>query len=818
LYLAVRRLLTNLRFTAVIVLTLALGIGANTAVFTLLDSVLWRPLPLHDPARLVNLYATDDKNTQSNFRLLPISYLNYRDIRDTNDLFTGLAAFLAHQMTLANVGNEPRRISVQLVTDNYFALLGVRPVRGRTFSSDEAGEAGGGKPVAVLSYSAWVNLYAADPNVIDQSIRLDAQQYKVIGVMPREFKGTMSLAGAEQIWLPLAHSDQILTGQMRDFLKTRRGLFLGAFGRLEPNVTLRQAHAAVATIAARLAQDHPGANRGRSLTVASLNDAALGINQRGQAVQAGTVLMIIVGLVLLITCVNLANLLIARAAAREKEMGIRAALGASREQLVRQLLAEYAILSVAGGLAGLLVAFWLLRLLWSLRPPFLPVDALVIALNWRMLTFSGGLVIVATLAIGLIPAARATRAQVRGALDQGSRGATNESGRMRWHEVLVVVELALALVVLICAGVFLRSLQQSRQIDPGFETKKLFVFAFDLGTERYDAERGQQFYSSVIERVRETPGVAAAAFGSNIPFGLGTVARTVYPEGHQAGPGEPPLMAIVNITSPGYFETLRLRLRHGRVLNDFDRPHTEAVAVVNEATAERFWPGRDAIGQRILLHGDKTSRQIVGVVSNSTQLQLGEPPQPVLYLALRQTYTPFVCLYVRTAGDPEAALPVVRRAVQEMDPRIALTDSGTLPELINRNLWAAHAGAALLSAFAVIALFLAAVGTYGVMADAVTRRTQEMGIRIALGARPADIWTLVLVRGLVLTAAGIGTGLMLALLVVRAADTLLYGIHALDPVTFAGVPILLAIVAMAACVIPARRATRVDPLLPLKGA
>lgn len=812
---AVRGFLKDRKIAIVLVLTLALGFGANTAVFTIVDAVLGRPLPVHAPSGLVNVYATDERNSQASFRLLPVSYLNYRDLREQARAFSGLAVFLSHTATLTGHG-EPRRISVQLVSEDYFSVLGVTALHGRPFTDDEAADSGGGLPVAILSFQAWRSLFAADPTAIGSRLRLDALPYTVIGVMPPGFKGIDSLASAEQIWLPLAHSTQILTGQLRDFVKTRRGLFLGAVGRLQPGTSAAQADAEVATIAARLAKEYPASNRGRGMTVTSTAAAALGINQRGQVVRAGAVLVTVVGFVLLIACVNLASVLLARGMSRRREMGIRAALGASHRQLVRQVLSECLVLAIAGGVFGLILGRWLLNVGWSLRPPSLPADAVDISLNPRVLGFTFLLVVLATVLVGVVPALRLTRLEPRDVLRQGGRGIAGAGGRVPWPEVLVVTETALALVVVICAGLFVRSLQQARAIDVGFDAEQMFVMAFDVGSQRYDAARARQFYELALARAGAAPGVEAAALASNPPFGRATVARTVSLEGRPAGEGEPPLMANITVASAGYFETLRLPLRRGRVFDAFDREEAMRVAVVNETAARRFWPDEVTLGRRFTLLGDKTVRQVVGVVADSVQFEMGEEPQPVIFLPVAQTHTPYACLYVRTSGVPGAAIAAVRRAVQQLDPQLAITDTGTMTEHIGRNLWARQAGAALLSGFAVLALALAAVGTYGVTSHLVSSRIPEVAIRIALGASRSDIWSLMLRRGAGLTALGVAAGLLLSVLVARAAGSLLYGIDSVDPPTFAAGLVVLATVGLAASIVPGRRAMRVDPVVQLK--
>jgi putative ABC transport system permease protein len=812
---ALRMLRRTPGFTAVAVLSLALGIGANAAIFTILNAVFLNPLPVQDASHLAQIFTRDTRTIDSstNFTLTGISLPNYEDFRDQNSVFANLAAF-----TFANVNwsgkAEPEQMPALVVTANYFDVLGVKAFRGRTFLPEEDKKPGA-NAVAVLSHSLWTRRFGADPNLIGQNITLNAQPYTVIGVAPPNFKGTFSLGGPDLVWVPISMRDQLFSGIWKQYSMDRRFRWLNVFGRLKPGMSLRQAEAAMKTIAAALEKQFPRENQGRTVALTLLSDAALGINQRRQFTLAGGVLMSVVGLVLLIACVNLANLLLARASRREKEMGIRVALGARRTRLVRQLLTESIVLALAGGAAGLLLAFWFRSVLWSYRPPFLLADAIDLSLDARVLAFTGGVSVLTGLLFGIVPAIQASDPDLNEILKVGGRGGTLAISRNPLRSSLVITEVALALVALAGAGLFLRSMANAQSIDPGFEPKKLFVFGFDLASQRYEPERGHQFFRDAIERAKAVSGVQAAAVASNAPLG-GAIWRTTFHEGEQDNPNYRGTIMQYTSVTPGYFETMRIPLRRGRDFNDFDREDTTLVAIVTEAMAKHFWPGADPIGKRFSYYGSSKLLEVVGVVGDSMIQQIGEDPQPAVYLSMRQNYEPASTLLVRTIGDPETVLGTVRTRIQQLDRNLALTNVQTIGKILDQGLWAPRMGAALLGVFGLLALVLASVGIYGVMAYSVSQRTNEIGIRMALGAQRRGILGLVMQHGLVLTLTGVIGGLVCALALARLLGSLLFGVSSSDPATFAGVSLLLVAVALVACYVPARRAMRVDPIIALR--
>ena len=811
-----RVLLKSPGFTVVAILSLALGIGANTAIFTIINAVFLHPLPVEEPSRLVELFTRDAKTVQSNanFQLTPTSLPNYEDFRDQNMVFTGLAA-ATFPLPLNWGGQaEPQLLNGDLVSANYFDVLGVKAFRGRTFFPDED-EKPGANAVLVMSYSLWTQKFGANPNLIGQTITLNATPYTVIGVAPPNFKGTISLAGPDLVWLPVSMRDSVLSGQFKAFENNRRFRWLSLIGRLKPGVTMQQAGAAMKTLMAGLEKQYPRENQGRTVEISLLTDSVLGINNRQQFTLAGAVLMSIVGLVLLIACVNLANLLLAQAAKREKEMSIRAALGAGRSRLVRQLLTESTLLSLLGGAAGLLVAYWGRELLWSFRPPFLQQGSLDLSFDARVLGFTAGASLLTGLLFGIIPALRASHPDLNATLKVGGRSGTLGWTHNRLRSLLVISEMALALVALVGAGLFLRSMQNAQKINPGFETKNLFEFFFDLGALRYDTAHGQQFIRDAIERAKSVPGVADAAVSSGGVFG-GGILGTVFREGEQSNPNDRGTLVGLDDVAPGFFDTMRIPLLRGRELNEFDKEGGTKVAIINEVMAKLMWPGQDAIGKRFYAFGTPEPFEVVGVAGNTVVLQINQDPQPTAYFPLRQQYSPVGALVVRTTGDPQAILGTVRGQVQQLDRNLAFTNVNTIGELLDQGLWAARMGAALLGIFGFLALALASVGIYGVMAYSVSQRTNEIGIRMALGARPGQVLRLVLKQGMRLALAGAAAGVLIALLLGRFVSGLLFGVSGKDPLTIGGVALLLSAVAALACYIPARRATRVDPIVALR--
>jgi putative ABC transport system permease protein len=802
-------------FSAVAILSLALGIGANTTIFTVVNAILLHPLPVKDISQVVELDTIDTKTHVgfANATKLGLSFRNFQDYQKQNEVLSGVACILPVPLTWSG-GAEARQVNGTMVSANYFDVLGLQSAAGRFFLPDEDTKLSGNN-VAVISYSFWANKLGADLNEVGKTLTLNAMPYTVIGVAPKGFKGTFTFGSAEQIWVPTSMHSQILTGFAEEFFNDRRLLNALAVGRLKSGIGVNQAEASLKTIASQLEKDFPKDNGGRSIALTPLTEAAVGANQHDQIALASTMMMTVVGLVLLIACANLANLLLARAARREREMGLRAALGASRPRLIHQMLTECILLSLIGGAAGLAIAYAGRTILWSFRPPFIQADSIDLSLDANVLIFTLGISLLTGLLFGVAPAFKASVPDLADTLKLGGRGGSIGWGRNKLRSLLVVSEIALSLVALVAAGLFIRSMRDAQKMDPGFESKNLFMLAFDLGALHYDEGHGQQFLRAAVERANATPGVKAAAIASNFPLG-GGFARTVFPEGEDESTGYRGTLTQLDDITAGYFDALRIPLLRGRLFTDADRKETASVAIINEAMAKKFWPDKDAIGKRFHFFGDTTLREVVGIARNSVVNAIGEVPVPLVYLPLAQDYAPAATLQVQTTGKPEPVIAGVRAQIQSLEPNLAITNVQTIGEIIDQGLWAPEMGAALLTVFGGLAMVLAALGVYGVLAYAVTQQTREIGIRMAMGAEGRDVLGLVVGQGLKLAGAGVALGILVALGLTRQLSSLLFGVSAYDPLTYGGVTLILVIVALLACYLPARRVTRVDPLVALR--
>jgi len=804
-------------FSFVAILPLALGIGANTTIFTVVNAILLNPLPVKDISRVVEVDTVDTKTrvTAANATKLGMSYVNFQDYaRQTPQLFSAMTCVVGPFPLTWSGGAEPRQLQGQMVSASFFDLLGLRPAAGRFFLPDEDTKPGGNN-VAVLSYSLWTNKFGANPDTIGQVLTLNATPLTIVGVAPNGFKGTFTFNNAEEIWVPVSMYPQMLAGFFKDNFNTRRFLATVVYGRLKDGVSITNAEASLKTIAAGLESAYPRDNGGRSIALTPLAEAAVGVNQRGQITLAGGLMMGIVGLVLLIACVNLANLLLAQAASREKEIGVRAAMGASRGRVIQQLLTESLVLAFLSALAGLAIAYIGRSILWSFRPPFIRDSDLDLGFDSHVLLFTLSVALLTAVLIGVAPALKAARPNLIEVLKVGGRGNTVGWASSPFRSMLVVTEIALALVALVGAGLFVRSMQNAQRIDPGFESTKLFMFNFDLGALHYDEGRGQQFFRAAIERAKTSPGVESATIADAPPL-IPAFSRTIFPEGQDEASGYRGTLTQVNDITPTFFETLRIPLVAGREFTDADRLETKQVVIANEAMAKHFWPNENAIGKRFHFHGDAGLREIVGVVRNTVENNFGEEPQPVAYLPLTQNYSPAAIILVRTSGRPEAVISSVRSQVQQLDSNLALTNVQTIGEVIDQGLWAPRMGAALLAVFGGLALILAIIGVYGVLSYSVNQQTREIGIRMAMGAQTGRVLRLVVGQGMRLACAGLILGLLVAFAAMRVLGSLLFGVSSHDPLTFVGVSLVLALAAVLACYIPARRATKVDPIIALR--
>jgi predicted permease len=807
---ALRMLWRSPGFAIVTILSLALGIGANSAIFTVTNAVLLRSLPVTDPSRLVQVQTADRSNPSS---VSALSRPNFDDVRAKNHVFTDMVATVGASVTISGRG-EARPLPIQLVTANYFDSLGVKPARGRTFFPDED-RTEGGNPVAVLSHAMWIDQFGGDPAIVGQAIALNQSTFTVVGVTPPEFKGVVTVANPDVVWVPMSMHSQVLSGTVETNFENRRLRTFRIFARLKPESSIATADAEMKVIAAQLEKEYPFANDGHTLAVSPLDGATLtGADGRAQLVTAAFALSAVAALVLLIACLNLANMFLARASRRAVEMSIRAALGAERARLGRQLLTENLLVAAAGGVGGILLAIWGRQILWSLRPPSLPIDAIDLRFDPKVLLFTAAATLVTGLIFGLGPALRGSKTDVNDVLKAGGRGNSASSG-MTLRGVLVVSQIALTVVALAGAGLFIRSMENAQAIDPGFETNKLFSFGIDMASLRWNAERGIAFQNAVLNRVRDVPGVDAAALASSAPFSTG-VSRTILKQGQESEAHPRGTGMAVNHVSPGYFDALRIRLLDGRVVNELDRADTVKVVVINEAVAKLFWPGENAVGKKLYYLSDPVIRQVIGVVANTTVINLGETPRPVLYIPLTQNYQPFVAIDVRTKGAPEPVLAATIAEVQRMNSALALVAPRTIQRQISDGLWAPRMGAALFGIFGVLGLLLAAVGIYGVTSYMVAQRTSEIGIRLALGATPKEVLMMVVGQSLRLAMFGVVTGLLGAFFLAKFTNRLLFQVSGADPTTFAATAIILITVTAIAGWFPGWRASRIDPIQALR--
>jgi macrolide transport system ATP-binding/permease protein len=806
---SVRRLLKSRGFTLVAVASLALGIGANTAIFSLVNTVLLRPLPVARPDRLVSVSVVGRGDS-----VLAFSYPTYKDFRDrSGDVLSGLFAERLAPMSLSR-GAANERVWGYLVTGNYFDVLGVAAERGRAFTQAEDA-APLANPVAVISHACWQRRFGADPSVVGRDVRLNGQTFRVVGIMPEGFAGT-EIVYTPEFWVPMSMQEWIEPGN--PWLEQRGTQNIFAVGRLKDGVTAEQAQASLNNLAEQVGREYPDTNEGQKIVL--VPPGFIVPQLRGAVVGFAAVLMGAVGLVLLIACANLANLLLARASSRRRELALCVALGASRWRLVRQLLVESLLLALAGGGAGLLLAVWILGLVAAYRPPIdIPVwiDA---AFDWRVLLFTLGASLLTSLLFGLAPALQATRTDLVPALKDAGAQAGRSRSRLRGG--LVVAQVTLSLMLLVAAGLTLRTLARLQMTSPGFEVEDGLVASFDLGLQGYDGARGRDFERRLVERVRALPGVRAASLTDLMPLSLNYTSNNVYIEGRPGARGANVPVSMVASVEHDYFGAMGIPVVAGRPFGERDDERAPQVVVVNETFARRFYggpdPAREALGKRMSFAGDTGPwAEIVGVAKDGKYWTIGEAPQLFVYSPLSQRYSATATLVVRTAGgDPRALIPAVNAEVRALDPALPLFDAKTFEEHMGLSLFPARVAAALLGGFGVLALLLAGMGVYGVVSYAAAQRTREIGIRMALGAQGRDVLRLVATSGMLLVAAGVLLGLAGAFALTRFMESVLYGVSATDPLTFALVVVLLAAVALLACLVPARRATKVDPMVALR--
>jgi predicted permease len=809
---AARNLRKSPAFAAFVILTLALGIGANTTVFTVINTVLLNPLPIKGASKLVAVDTLATSATSRSGPLLPLSYLNLEDLRNKNQVFINLAGYTPPMpLTLTSAAGS-ERIFAELVTANYFETLGLRPTMGRFFIPDED-RTPGAHPVVVIGYGTWQQRLGGAADVIGRTMRINGLVFTIAGVAPEGFKGVNAIFGPD-IWVPAMMAEQILPAQLRDALRERGEVIFHVAARLKPGVSMSLAEANLKIIAAGLEKEYPDANRGHTIALRSLTEAALG-DTRQSALFGSVVLMAIVGLVLLIACSNVANLLLARAAGRRQEIAVRLALGARRGRLIRQLLTESTLLGVLSGVVGLALADVGCRFLWSARPAQVAQNFVDLKMDAHVFVFALVVSLITGLLFGLVPALQSSRAEVVEALKEETRTAGRSRHRVTFANALLVGQVALSLVSLITAALFLRSIQRAYMIDPGFQTDRLAIFMMNPGQAGYNRERTEQFYRDVRARVAGMPGIASASWSSNLPL-WARFSRGIVIEGQTPQRQSDTVTAFVNTVDKNYFETTGIALTRGRDFTDMDRDGSLPAAIVNETMAARYWPHQDPLGQRFQFAGDKLFRQIVGVAKTANYQSLNEEPQPAVYLPLRQNFSDAMILHVRTERDPAEVLTAVQREVRAIDSHLDVTDVRTGRKLIDQALFSARIGVGLLGIFGLLALGLASVGLYGILAYSVNRRRHEIGVRMSLGADQSSVLWMVLQQGMRLVFTGVIVGLGVSFLIGRALSKLLYGVSATDPVSLAGASLTLLIVGALACYLPARGASRVDPLVALR--
>ena len=796
---AIRMLAKSPAFTFIAVLTVALAIGANTAIFSVVNAVLLRPLPYPHAEQLVRVFGTQPTLAEA-----PSSPANFLEWRSENQVFTHISTWVGQGFNLTGT-DKPERVIGARVSSDMFQLLGVQPMLGRDFT--EAEDRDGADRVVILSYEFWQRRFAGDPNAIRQTITLSDQTYTIVGVMPRGFAFPSTRT---QVWRPMAFSAAERA--------TRDTNFIDVVARMKPGVSLQQAQANMTAVAQSQAQRYPQTNFGVGVKVVSLQEHMVGDVRPMLVVLLGAV-----AFVLLIACANVANLLLARAAGRHREMAIRGALGASRSRVVRLLLTESVLLAIVGGALGLLLAIWSLDLLVSLKPANLPRLA-EIGVNRTVFLFTAAVSVLTGILFGLAPAWQVSKSDLNEGLKESGRGGSDAPRRQRMRALLVISEVALSLVLLIGAGLMIRSFSRLLAVDPGFKTDHVLTAFVSLPIAKYSKHDEQvAFYDRLLERLRNVPGISAAGVVTDIPlYGGGSTGFDV--DGRPpAAPGQR-AMTDYRISSPDYFSAMGMRVVKGRPFSSHDTEAAPGVVIINETLAARYFPGEDPIGKRLNLSGAPIDlREIVGVVNDVRNYGVDAEVKPEVYVPLLQSAPGYLAsissaltIVVRSTVDPAALGQTLREQVQALDKDQPVSELKTMDVYLAESMAQRRFNMLLLGAFAGLALVLAAVGIYGVIAYTVTQRTHEMGIRIALGARGGDILRLVFSNAMATTLAGIVTGLGAAFALTRLLQSLLYQVTATDPVVFATIPLLLLAVSAIATYLPARRAMKVDPITALR--
>ncbi len=794
---AIRRLFKSPGFTLVAIVTLALGIGANAAIFSVVNGVLLEPLPFPEPGRLVGVYHVSEGHRTV------MSGPNFIDVARASRSLESVAAMYRDREILTGQG-DPVRINVAKVSAAFFSVLRARPALGRVLRADE--NTPGKTNVIVLGDALWRERFGADPGIIGRTIQLDGVSTEVVGVMPRGF----AFPAERHAWAPIEYDTNFVSGQ-------RGAWYLSVIGRLQPGATPEQAAREAETIGRSLAKQYPDANEGIGITVYPLLEAMVGEIRRSVLVLLGAV-----GVVLLIACANVANLLLARAAARQSEMAIRTALGAARGRLIRQLLTESVLLSVVGGAFGLLFAVWAVEILLGLQPEGIPrLDN--VGIDLRVIAFTFALAVLTGIVFGTAPALAATRDSFSSSLKEGGRGALTSAGGARLRSLLVIVEMALAVMLLAGAGLLIRSFARLQAVDPGFRPDRTLTFELTLPDVRYKEDPPRvDLFDRLLPRLRALPGVESTAGVMGLPLSGMTFNISFEVGGRPpVPPSQQPAMEV-RVATADYFRTVGIPLRRGRLFTDGDRMGSPPVVLITESAAKQYFPNEDPIGKTIKLgwgRGPGKPRaggQVAGIVGDVKDAGLSESNPPEIYLPYRQWPVQSMSVVMRTRVPPQSLAEAARREVFALDGSLPVSNVRTLDDIVSRSISQPRFYTTLLAVFASVALALAAIGIFGVLSYAVAQRTREIGIRMALGAEARTVLALVIRQAMILAAIGIAAGLAAALALSETLQNMLFGIRPRDPVTFAAVAALLAAVALVASYLPARRATRVDPIVALR--
>ena len=803
-------------FTLVALLTLALGIGINASIFGIVNAILFRPLPVEAPGQLVDIYGHTATSSTHDTHSYP-NFLDYRAQTKTLSTIIGYSDFFAH----LSVAGSSEIVIGEIVTDGYFQTLGVTPRLGRAFGPDEY-VAEGASPVAVVSDAFWRKRFAADPNIIGRSFRLNGITYTVVGVAPPNFGG-MIPAVTSQMWIPTSMVEHVETFGNQRVSGTstgttrfqRRGQhWLWLKGRMKPGVTVAQVRADLASIATRLGTAYAETNALERIAVVPTKDVRINPDLDGPLTAAGLVLTGAVGLVLIVACANLANLMLARAAGRRREYAIRVALGANRGRMTRQLLMDSIVLALAGGMVALPLAAAFATVVSKVQPP-LPIDInLTIGPDWRVLVFTFASAVLTGIAFGLIPGLRASRPDLVPALKSGAATSTGRKARLELRDALVVVQMTVSVVLVVAGAMLVRSLSIASRVDLGYDSDRLAALSLALEMSGYDRDRGGRFLESARERLTGLPQVENVSLTSRAPMSLNNNGFGMFIDGRQASASDEPFTIDGAYVDERYFDALQLPLVSGRAIEAADRRESRRVAVVTKGMAEKFWPGQDALGREFRLRWGAEPYRIVGVVADYKVNTPGERATPYIHLPLgmRESYADVI---VRTRAPARGVVATLQRELRVLDPDLVFLNAGTIRDLVDVRLFPVRAGAWLIGAFGALALAVAAVGLYGVVGYSVSRRVREIGIRKALGARPAELLTMVLSEGMRLVAVGGVVGALLAALGARFLSSVLY-VGSFDAGSFAIAFGVLAAVAVVANVVPARRAARVDPMVTLR--